>query len=108
MDLVEKGLETATEAVKQQITIASAVIGGTIAFAGSLKEESMKPIWSQLPWALVAFAVVIAAGIVALQSIAYELKQGRNPYKAIVVRGSGIVQNLAFLWGFIALLVIVM
>jgi len=104
----EKAVETALEAIKQQITLSSAVVGGTVAFASSLKEASVQSIWEQLPWALVPFAIAIVFGVIALQSISFELKEGRLPFGSRIVRVSGIIQNLSFLWGFVALVVIVM
>lgn len=109
MDNKEKAVDTASESIKQQITIASAVIGGTVAFASSLNEAAVVPIWRQLPWALIPLVLAVAFGVAALQCLAFELKaENPTPLSASMVRCFGVLQNIAFVVGFIALVIIVM
>lgn len=103
----EKAVDLASESIKQQITIAAAIIGGTIAFAGNLKEAEVQAIWHKLPPALTMFGLVVLFGVIALQSLAWELKENADPFKAFLVRYCGALQNILFVGGFVALVRIV-
>ncbi len=54
------------------------------------------------------FEKAIDFGVVALQTLAYQIKESSpKPLSSSGVRVFGMLQNVAFVWGFVALVVIV-
>ena len=98
MSTAEKALETALEAVKQQITLATAVIGAALAFSDQLGVLQQQAVLSVLPWAFGLLGGSVIFGIFALMAISYELRRGKaDPFGVKGVRLSGGLQNVTFM-----------
>src|ERR1700747_2459138 len=97
MEKNEKKLDLTTEAVKQQITLASATITFVLAFAKNIADATGRPLWKYVPWALAPFALAVAFGVVVLMSLAYYLPKMDDAVKARPVRILGALQNLSFI-----------
>jgi hypothetical protein len=97
MDQVEKRLDIACNAIEQQITLATALLGVALAFSDQLSAARQGRVWELLPWAFVPLAVSISSGVLALMSISYHLRDDSDPIAQRDVRIAGIVQNATFL-----------
>lgn len=97
MDREEQRLELATESVKQQITLATAIIGATLAFSGQLSGARQGAIWDLLPVAFVPLAVSIVCGVLTLMSLAFHLGKDGDPLATKDVRVLGALQNAVFM-----------
>ena len=97
MDRDEKQIDLAKEAITQQITLATALVGAVIAFADSIKDVAQGAIWVRLPLALVPLGISVVCGVLALQAIAFCVTGSGRPLSKWSVRICGIVQNVSFL-----------
>ena len=98
MSTAEKALETALEAVKQQITLATAVIGAALAFSDQLTTLRQQALLTLLPWAFGLLGLSVIFGIFALMAISFELRRGKSdPFGVKGVRLSGGLQNVTFM-----------
>lgn len=107
MNREEKRLDLAVEAVKQQITLATAIIGASLAFSSQLSGARQGRIWNLLPIAFAPLAVSIVCGVLALMSIAFYLSKQGDPLEKRSVRQLGVVQNLGFLLAIVLMVFIV-
>jgi hypothetical protein len=107
MNREEKRLDLAVEAVKQQITLATAIIGASLAFSSQLSGVKQGKIWDLLPFAFAPLALSIICGVLALMSIAFHLSKDGDPLNKRGVRQLGMVQNLGFLLSVIIMVFIV-
>jgi hypothetical protein len=97
MDKLEKRTDLAIESVKQQITLATAIIGASIAFSDQLSGARGGKIWSLLPFVLTPLAISIVCGVLLLMSISFYLGTDDDPLTQKPVRGLGMAQNAAFI-----------
>lgn len=97
MEREEKRLDIALEAIKQQITLATAIIGASLAFSNQLKGASQGRIWALLPFAFAPLGLSVIAGVLTLMGIAYNLGHAGDPLASPGVRLLGVLQNAAFL-----------
>jgi hypothetical protein len=93
----EKQLDIAVESVKQQITLASALLAAALAFANQLKDGLQTRAWSRLPWIAAPLALAIVFGVLCLMSLSYYLTRSVNPMGERGVRLLGGLQNLSFI-----------
>jgi hypothetical protein len=107
VDREEKRLDLATEAIKQQITLATAIIGATVAFSGQLTGIKQGKIWNLLPLAFAPLALSIICGVLALMSIAFHLAKEGDPLGKTGVRRLGMAQNVTFLLAMVMMVFIV-
>lgn len=96
MDREAKRTDITIEAVKQQITLASAIIGAIVALA-----NKHDPIWQVLPYALAPFALSVIGGIFALLTIPFALYGEGDPFAAREVRVAGVLQAVLFCVGIV-------
>ena len=107
LDHMEKRLDIATEAVKQQIALATGIIGATLAFTDQVKTVRQGGVWDMLPYAFAPLAASIVCGVFTLMSIAYHLKNGGDPLTHRDVRIVGVLQNITFLGAVIAMVFVI-
>ncbi|NEP19723.1 MAG: hypothetical protein F6J97_23015 [Leptolyngbya sp. SIO4C1] len=107
MNRQEKGLDLAVESVRQQITLASAIIAATLAFSDQLQDTMQGRVWTMLPYAFAPLALSIICGVLALMSISFHLCKNRDPMPQSEVRLFGVCQNLSFMLSVIGLVLIV-
>ena len=107
MNREEKRLDIAIEAVKQQITLATAIIGASLAFSNQLSGAKQGKIWNLLPIAFAPLTVSIICGVLALMSISYYLNKEGDPLSQKGVQKLGIFQNAAFLISIVLMVLIV-
>jgi len=107
MDRAEKRLDIALEAIKQQITLATGILGATLAFSHQLTEARQGHVWKLLPYAFAPLAVSIICGVFALMSISYHLKKNDDPLAQSNVRLAGIFQNITFLIAIVGMVVVI-
>src|SRR5574341_23256 len=107
MDREEKRLDIALEAIKQQITLATGILGATLAFSNQLKDARQGRMWKLLPYAFTPLAVSIICGVFALMSISYHLRKEDDPLAQGNVRAAGVLQNTTFLIAIVAMVVII-
>jgi hypothetical protein len=107
MDREEKRLEVALDVIRQQIALATAIIGAVVAFADPIAKAGDGKLWRMLPWALTPLVVSIVLGVIALMGIGFHLKRPGDPLAKRGVRLSGMVQNVSFLVAMILLVTIV-
>jgi hypothetical protein len=93
----DKALEAGLEAVKQQITLATALIGAALAFTDQIDALKHHDVRSMLPWGFGLLGVSVISGVLVLMAISYELRGGRDPFGGKRVRLLGALQNLAFM-----------
>ena len=98
----EKVLELAVEAVKQQIALATVIIGALLAFVEKINSSAA----SDLPWVLVPLALTAILGVIILQAMSWYADDATGPLDKPLVRILGIGQNLAFVIAVIAMVVI--
>lgn len=101
MDRESKRIDITIEAVKQQITLASAIIGALVALA-----SKHDPVWALLPYALAPFALSVIGGIFALLTIPFALYGDGDPFAARGVRFAGVFQAALFCVGIVLLVVV--
>ncbi len=98
MTPADKAFETALEAVKQQITLATAVVGAALAFTDQIDALKRQAALSALPWAFGLLGSSVIFGIIALMAISYQLRGGKtDPFGVGGVRLAGACQNLSFM-----------
>lgn len=101
MPTSQPAVDLAVEAAKQQITLATAILGGSLAFTDQL---SSLAIWARLPWVYAPLAVSIVAGVLTIMALADSLRRGEEkPLSARSVRVGGAVQNASFMFSVVAL-----
>lgn len=93
MDRDQKRLDLATEAVKQQITLATAIIGATLAFSEKVTGATQ----DLLALVFAPLVLSVISGVLTLMSISYHLKGSGDPLSPWRVRILGVTQNLGFL-----------
>lgn len=103
----EKRLDLAVESVKQQITLATAVIGASLAFSGQLKGVSQGKVWDLLPIAFAPLAFSIVCGVLLLMSISFYLGTEADPLQQSTVRKLGVAQNAAFILSVILMVIVI-
>jgi hypothetical protein len=103
----EKRLDIAVESVKQQITLATAIIGASLAFSGQLTEVKKGKIWALLPLAFTPLALSIICGILLLMSISFYLGTDQDPLQQKLVRRLGILQNATFIISIILMVIVI-
>ncbi len=98
MTPADRAFETALEAVKQQITLATAVVGAALAFTDQIDTLKRQAALSALPWAFGLLGGSVIFGIMALMAISYQLRRGKtDPFAVGGVRLAGASQNLSFM-----------
>ena len=107
MDRAEKRLDIALEAIKQQITLATGILGATLAFSHQLTEARQGRVWKLLPYAFTPLAVSIICGVFALMSISYHLRENHDPLTQSNVRVAGVLQNVTFLIAIVAMVIVI-
>lgn len=107
MNRPEKRLEIALEAIKQQITLATGILGVTLAFSDQVTGARQGRVWSLLPYAFAPLAVSIICGVYSLMSISYHLRGEKDPLVQGGVRVAGILQNVTFLIAIVAMVVVI-
>jgi hypothetical protein len=107
MGRAEKRLDIALEAVKQQIGLATAIIGVTLAFSDQLTDARQGQVWKLLPYAVAPLAVSVVCGVFTLMSIAYHLRGQADPLGHRDVRISGVSQNITFLFAVVAMVYVI-
>lgn len=107
MDAKEKQLEIAVNAVEQQITLATVIIGACLALSDQLTGVKQGRVWDLLPIAFAPLAASVVFGILLLQSISFDLGKEREPFKQGLVRGFGIAQNVTFMLSVCLMLVVI-
>jgi hypothetical protein len=107
MDLKEKQLDFAKEAITQQITLATAVIGASLAFSDQIAKVQEGRIWELLPYSFAPLALSIVAGVLALLALSYELGKGADPFRRSGVRLLGVIQNFMFLASMVGMVIII-
>ena len=103
----EKRLDLAVESVKQQITLATAIIGASLAFSGQLTEVKKGKIWALLPFAFAPLALSIICGVLLLMSISFYLGTEQDPLQQNLVKRLGMVQNAAFILSVILMVIVI-
>jgi len=104
MDHEEKAVDVAVHATNHQITIASALLAGIVAFSDKLKDQPrLTVLWNHKLWVMIPLLLAIFFGIVLLLGIGGALAGKRPPFRGSVVRVCGIAQNLSFLGAMIAI-----
>lgn len=99
-------LDIALEAIKQQITLSTAIVAAMLAFSGEIAKNSGF-VWGLMLFVLVPFGACIVIGVLALMSISYHLEGEDDPLTAPLVRCFGMLQNVFFIVGVIAMIVLV-
>ena len=107
MDRAEKRLDLAVEAIKQQITLATGILGATLAFSNQVTGIRQGHVWGLLPYAFTPLAVSIICGVVALMGIAFHLRGEKDPLSQSNVRWAGMLQNVSFLIAVVAMVVVI-
>jgi hypothetical protein len=103
MDRIEKGLDLTTEVVKQQITLSSVILGAGLAFADKVQVPPR-----DLAFGLAPFFIAIIFGVLALMAISFHLsKDQSNPIASSKVQWFGVLQNVFFVFGILALLILI-
>lgn len=98
-----KMVDISIEAIKQQITLATVIIGALLTFVEKINAADRQ----NLPFALVPLALTIVFGIVALQSIAYHIEDSSGPFNKPTVRFAGIAQNISFIVAVVGMVIII-
>ena len=93
MDPVEKRVDIAVEAVKQQITLATAILAALLAFSEKVKPAIVGQLWL----ALAPLSLSILTGVLVLLSISFYMTPSTDPFRQVGVRVLGSVQCLSFL-----------
>jgi hypothetical protein len=93
MDAAEKRLEIAVEAVKQQITLATAILAALLALSDKVKPTIVPQLWI----ALVPLSFSVLMGVLVLLSISFYLAPRQDPFQERGVRVLGTLQCLSFL-----------
>ena len=104
MDHEEKAVDVAVHATNHQITIASALLAGIVAFSDKLKDQPrLAVLWNHKLWIMVPLLLAIFFGIVLLLGIGAALAGKQPPFRGSVVRFCGIAQNLSFFGAMVAI-----
>jgi hypothetical protein len=104
MDHEEKAVDVAVHATNHQITIASALLAGIVAFSDKLKDQPrLAGLWNHKLWVMIPLLLAILFGIVLLLGIGGALAQKKPPFRAKMVRLCGVAQNVFFLAAMIAI-----
>jgi len=108
MDHEEKAIDVAVHATNHQITIASALLAGIVAFSEKLKDQpGLARMWKYKLWIIVPLVLAILFGIVLLLGIGSALAGKKQPFRGAIVRTCGIAQNMCFLAAMVAIASIV-
>ena len=107
MDRLEKRLEIAVEAVTQQITLATGIIGATLAFSDQVTGARQGKVWELLPYAFAPLAFSIICGVLSLMAIAFHLRASPDPLSETGVRLSGALQNLMFVIAIVGMVFVI-
>ncbi len=103
----EKQIDTAIEAIKQQITLSVILITASLTFANLIQKQT-ELLWYGLPYILIPLGLNIIFGILSIMSISYYLvDESDYVLNRRLVRIFGILQNLVFAFSVIAMVVLV-
>lgn len=103
MDPVEKRVDIAVEAVKQQITLATAILAALLALSEKIKPSIVSQLWL----ALVPLSFSILMGVLALLSISFYMAPSTDPFRQTGVRILGSLQCLSFLGSVFAMVYLI-